>query len=429
MNTDFEIYNKRGEFTICIVDDDELVSRTAKRIFNLKGYKCISCTNPIEALDFIENQNPSLVVLDIMMPFIDGLELLKRIRRNSATQNIPVLILSAVMRSEIESYLLGADCFVGKPFSTDELIDHVDNLMIHHQRNKVLQSKLISLVAKLQSENERLKTKSRSNLSAKEFLFSKLTGLIAKLKSRNYDEDTEFKRKVSLTNSSTKVPINIEMLLANLSHSLKNELGVVKNTLNAVNEGEYVADDIESAERSINYSYVLLNQYMQFLDVTKPVIKNVPLSKLVERIDTLLSPRISSNIEFKVDVSQLSKDITQLGETPTEIITNQDILLGALLELVNNSTHAIAGKKGLIILRILPCDSKICIEVDDNATGIPDKIVDKLFLEAVPSESGTGLGLWLNKKAIESIKGKLYLKETSPNGTTFVIELPISSHS
>jgi DNA-binding response OmpR family regulator len=114
--------------TICIVDDEPNIIELARLYLEREGFRVISAGRGTEGLALIASSGPDLVILDIMLPDIDGLEVLKRLRRLGRT---PVLMLSA-RREDIDKILgleLGADDYLTKPFNPYELLARVKAIL------------------------------------------------------------------------------------------------------------------------------------------------------------------------------------------------------------------------------------------------------------------------------------------------------------
>ena len=113
--------------TVLVVDDNADMVQYLVRILE-KDYRVVSASNGREALDLLESTHPDLVISDIMMPVMDGVQLLKEIKSTPGMSNIPVMLLSARAgeESRIEGYDLGADDYLVKPFSAKELIARVN---------------------------------------------------------------------------------------------------------------------------------------------------------------------------------------------------------------------------------------------------------------------------------------------------------------
>ncbi len=110
--------------SVLVVDDDpdilDLVSFNVSRV----GLECLAASGGDEALQIVQLRKPDLIVLDIMLPGVSGIEILKRLKDDSATRDIPVILLTA-KGEEVDRVLgleLGADDYVTKPFSVRELV-------------------------------------------------------------------------------------------------------------------------------------------------------------------------------------------------------------------------------------------------------------------------------------------------------------------
>lgn len=116
---------------VLVVDDDPQVLRLLRVNFELEGYEVMSATNGEEALELVRGDSPDVVVCDVMMPGIDGLEVVRRLRADPATVTLPLVVVSAkAQRSDVRQGLkLGADAYVTKPFDPAELLDVVAQLL------------------------------------------------------------------------------------------------------------------------------------------------------------------------------------------------------------------------------------------------------------------------------------------------------------
>lgn len=115
--------NKRGA-SILVVDDDREILRALQRSLAAHGYQVVTAHDGAEAVDLIFQQRPDLVVLDLLMPGMSGLEFCRQVR---VTSNIPIIVLSVkdAERDKIEALDLGADDYVAKPFHMNEVLARV----------------------------------------------------------------------------------------------------------------------------------------------------------------------------------------------------------------------------------------------------------------------------------------------------------------
>ena len=117
--------------TILVVDDDPVIQKLLSVNFEMEGYRVITASDGIEGLERIRDDAPDLVLLDVMMPRMDGLAVARQLKSDPATKKIPVLLLSAkAQSSDIHGGLdAGADDYVTKPFDPLELLDKVAALL------------------------------------------------------------------------------------------------------------------------------------------------------------------------------------------------------------------------------------------------------------------------------------------------------------
>jgi DNA-binding response OmpR family regulator len=109
--------------SILVVDDDIDVADTIHRSLINKGHSVKVVYNGIEALEAVKQNSPDLIVLDVIMPFMDGIEVCRRLRQDPQTTHIPIIFLTAMDRldDKLEGFDAGADDYVTKPFDIQEL--------------------------------------------------------------------------------------------------------------------------------------------------------------------------------------------------------------------------------------------------------------------------------------------------------------------
>ncbi len=111
--------------TIMVVDDNPDIITIVKTILEGRGYNVFSASSGPELLNMLTTQKPDLIILDIMMPEMDGLEVLTRLKGKTETSTIPVILLTAKVQYEdvLGGYKLGADYYITKPFTSTQLVN------------------------------------------------------------------------------------------------------------------------------------------------------------------------------------------------------------------------------------------------------------------------------------------------------------------
>lgn len=116
-----------GPKTILIADDEETVRSLVKRLLG-KTYKVLEADNGEEAVKVAVNQKPDLILMDILMPKMDGLTACYAIKRNQATKEIPVVMLTAVdyeLNRKLSQDVMGAQDYITKPFNSEALMSMI----------------------------------------------------------------------------------------------------------------------------------------------------------------------------------------------------------------------------------------------------------------------------------------------------------------
>ncbi|MDX2066640.1 MAG: response regulator [Fimbriimonadaceae bacterium] len=115
---------------VLVCDDERHIVRLIQVNLERQGYQVVTAYDGKEGLEKIRAEKPNLVVLDVMMPYMDGFEVLKALRREPETENLPVIMLTAKAQDKdvFEGYHYGADMYLTKPFNPIELVTFVKRI-------------------------------------------------------------------------------------------------------------------------------------------------------------------------------------------------------------------------------------------------------------------------------------------------------------
>ncbi len=116
---------------ILVIDDDTSINELIKVNLELAGYQVVQAFDGIKGFALTKQELPSLVVLDVMMPEVDGFTVAKRIRENEDTKNIPIIMLTALsqLNDKVNGFNIGVDDYLIKPFEIEELLVRVRALL------------------------------------------------------------------------------------------------------------------------------------------------------------------------------------------------------------------------------------------------------------------------------------------------------------
>jgi two-component system phosphate regulon response regulator PhoB len=116
--------------TVLVVDDDPVIVNLLQVNFEIEGYDVLAATGGEAGLAQAQAGRPDVVVLDVMMPGMDGIEVARRLRQDEQTQHIPIILLSAkAQTADIQAGLAVADEYVTKPFEPLELLERVATVL------------------------------------------------------------------------------------------------------------------------------------------------------------------------------------------------------------------------------------------------------------------------------------------------------------
>jgi DNA-binding response OmpR family regulator len=115
---------------IILAEDNSILLLLLKHQLQKEGYKLLIAVNGMEAIDLIEEHNPDLILTDIMMPFISGLEVISHVR-NKLNMKTPIIVFSSAGQEEmvLKAFDMGATDFMSKPLSPNELVIRIKKLL------------------------------------------------------------------------------------------------------------------------------------------------------------------------------------------------------------------------------------------------------------------------------------------------------------
>jgi DNA-binding response OmpR family regulator len=119
-------------WSVLVVDDEPMTRNMLRMILSYAGHEIYEAEDGLDALQKIEQYSPDLVILDVMMPNMDGIDVCKALRKNEKTSNLPVVMLSARTNpADVEAGLAaGANKYLTKPISRKQLLEEVQELLM-----------------------------------------------------------------------------------------------------------------------------------------------------------------------------------------------------------------------------------------------------------------------------------------------------------
>ena len=117
--------------SVLVVDDDPVIRRMLQLSYESEGFQVTTAADGVEGLEALRTSPPDVLILDIMMPKLDGYEVCKAIKSSPETRHIPVILLSAKGRNVDQKlgFDVGADDYITKPFSPRKLVERINQLL------------------------------------------------------------------------------------------------------------------------------------------------------------------------------------------------------------------------------------------------------------------------------------------------------------
>lgn len=190
---------------ILVVEDDEIVAKTIERVLRGKEFHVRLVGTGVDGLQTARREIPDLVILDVIMPGMDGYTVCREMRNDSLLSKVPILFLTAKTRDEdkINGFIAGADDYLGKPFNIDELIFRIHAILRRTQpvTNEIQPNQ--SIISSLPETKLSEKTKDATrNLTIGSYI----------LNTRTYEFSAPHAEKIRLT------PVQYDLLYHLMSH-------------------------------------------------------------------------------------------------------------------------------------------------------------------------------------------------------------------
>jgi two-component system sensor histidine kinase/response regulator len=356
--------------TVLIVDDVTKNLQVVGTILRTAGYAVIAATSGSEALEGLRVQLPDLILLDLMMPVMDGLEVCRRLKAEAATAQIPVIFLTASNEMEhlVAGFQAGAVDYVTKPFNAPELLARVrTHLELKHARQRLREMN--------DEKNEFM------GIAAHD-LRSPLTALKGYLEL--IAEDPEMERQ------------EIHTLADRMIAATKRMVEMVEQLLNA--------NAIERGEVKVR-------------------LQPCDLAEILTSVVDSFRPRAGAKQQT------ICLELSAAGGRG---MADLNLIVQVLENLLSNAVkYSPPGKN--IDVRLKAAGEGISCEVQDEGPGLSAEDQKRLFskfgrLSAKPTagEPSVGLGLSIVKRMVEEMNGRVWCESELGKGAKFVVSLPVA---
>ncbi|MGB8690117.1 MAG: hybrid sensor histidine kinase/response regulator [Microcoleus sp.] len=386
---------------ILIVDDNQTNLDVLFELLRNYGFKVLVALDGESAIEQTEYIHPDLILLDIMMPGIDGFETCRRLKADPPTRDIPIIFMSALSDTidKVKGFQAGAVDYITKPFQHEEVLSRIETHLTIRSLQKKLQEKNAEL-AHLNQNLERL---------------------------------IEQKTKQLIDQEKTAI---IGRLTQGMVHNLKSPLQVIQTSVDLIETKatKIQEDSFSNYTKYIIQSVTKINQIMDTLMIKSRKEQNqdlqlVNINDLVQRELQLLE----GNLYFKNKIKKKYVFDEQIDSIPLLY----SYISQVFYNLINNAMDSMWEKKTRELTIVTRQDeSKIYMDLADTGCGIAPEDLSKVFDPFYSSKppkgeekkegepTGTGLGLYTCIELLKPFNGEIAISSNLGKGSVFTVVLP-----
>ena len=414
---------------ILAVDDSSTYLHELSSILREEGYEVVAARSGEEALEWLATQQVDCILLDVVMPGIDGIETCRRIKASPLFRDIPLIMLTAHedRGAMIEGLSTGADDFIAKSSEFEVLLARVRAQLRRKQfedEHRQIREQL------LRSELEATEARAARELAEAR------AGMVAALEQKNLelsDAYAELKQAQSRLVQSAKLA-SLGELVAGVAHEINNPLAFVISHLgtarSSVTQLTLQASEavhakhwsraqarMEEMGRGLERIRELVLKLRTFSRLDEGERKIVSVRECVDSVLTILGHRLRDRVEVTLNIGD-----------PELLDCFPSLLNQALMNLIVNAIDAVP-ENGKIVIDGAGRGELYVLSVADNGSGIPEALRERIFDPFFTTKEvgkGTGLGLSITYSIIKKHGGVLELRSREGGGTVAEICLPLA---
>lgn len=437
--------NGKLDITLLFVEDEELLRAIYERILDKYVQRLYIAENGQEGLEMYKKCNPDLIITDIMMPVMDGLEMVQQIR--NIDNHVKMVILSAYGEAEyfMDAIKIGVNSFLIKPVETKKLTGLVEELgksiLLEREvkdqelKRKKAEENLRQLNEELERRIEERTRDLQKEIKERIQAETELKELNLTLENRVKEELKKRQKQQQLLIQKSKLE-SMGELSAGIAHEINQPLGGIsmgldnilfKMSLEGVSE-EYLKNKFEALFKDIDRIRQIINHVRVFSRDQEVVVSEiVDINEVIHDALSMMSRQYyNQNVHIKLNLSD-EKCFT---------VGNKYRLEQVILNLLSNARYAVDERNRLlnsrnyektILISSFNRGTQVVFEIEDNGIGISKKNLANIFdpfFTTKDVEHGTGLGLSVSYGIIKEMKGEITVDSQVNKFTRVSVILP-----
>ncbi|BEH10887.1 hybrid sensor histidine kinase/response regulator [Geobacter sulfurreducens] len=383
--------------TILIIDDEKVILDLTSIVLRNRGYTVHTASDATSGMAVLEECRPQMVLLDYMMPMVDGLTALKQIRQRYPDTYVIIFTGKGNEELAVELMKAGASDYIVKPFNNQNLVERIENVLrirdVELRNQELLQEREL-LLAEIEAWNQELE--------------------------RRVQQKSEALQQAQAEIVQSEKLASLGYLSAGMAHEIRNPLNsislfaqLLKSTLDDPEKVDYVDKILKEADRIDDIMRKLLDASKR----PRFQLSEVRLDRVIEATLEAFRPQIS--LHGIAVVKEFRRIPPPFQADPAEI---EQIFTNLFL----NSIHEMNDGGSLTV--VLDQDERnMVIRIADTGPGIPREHVAKIFDPFFTTKtSGSGLGLAVVLRIVKTYDGRIDVEKSDESGTVFAIRLPLS---
>jgi signal transduction histidine kinase len=384
---------------ILVIDDERVILQLTSMILRNRGFEVLTADSGEEGLELLAREEISLVLLDYMMPVMDGMTALKQIREQYPRTYVIMFTGKGSEEIAVELMKAGASDYILKPFNNQDLLDRIENVLRIRRielHNKELREERERLLREIEEWNQELE--------------------------RRVAEKSAELEKAQMEIVQAEKLAAFGHLSAGMAHEIRNPLNSISLFAQILKSSASQCADLEEYPDKIIREIDRIDAILvKLLDASKKphvTLQRVDLVRQIENCLEIFEPQVKiQNIRV---VTEISPDVAELDADPHEISqVFNNIIVNSLHEMPEGGTLRVA---------LYRAEDTFHIKISDTGGGIPDEnlycIFDPFF---TTKERGTGLGLSVVLRIVKGYGGRINVENHDGDGTTFHIQFPVTA--
>lgn len=382
---------------ILVVDDEKIILELTSMVLQNNGYEVLTAESGSEGLRLVEQENPGVVLLDYMMPGMDGMSALRKIRQ--AFPQTYVIMFTGKGSEEVAVELMkaGASDYILKPFSNHDLVERIDNVL---------------RLRRIELHNKEL-------LQERERLLREIEGWNMELERRVEEKTRELEQAHAEIVQSEKLA-TLGHLSAGMAHEIRNPLNSI-SLFSQVLRSSLGGDPekmtyVEKIMKEIDRIDDILIQLLAASKRPRFELKSVSMTAIIDSSLEGFSDQIQAQ-GVKLDKKFITEPPDLLADASEIALVFNNLFANALYEMQQG------GKLGV---RLSHDDQVVSVSVSDTGGGIPKTSLTKIFDPFFTTKTkGTGFGLSVVLRIVKTYGGRISVDSVEGEGTTFHLQFPL----